>query len=369
MVFWEIRGGDRIVSNDDVVFYTKIVSSFWKRGMRKLSPEAKLLMLYFLTCPHRNLIGFYLLPLEYAQADTKLLGEGFAKGLGELFDKGSVLYDDENQLLLVKNFLTYNPIENPNQEKAAVKKLCELPDTPLMDVFLQELQELERVPVTLTQTVTERVTQTVTLGVTETRTKNKELRTKHEVKDKNIKAGGGMGGGASSVTPEEEAILDAIAPYSMTKKQLQSLLSVFSVDRADVLAAMSHPSAKNLKSPYLYLLNWFRRAGNAVQRPAPMSDYRKKISGIFDQLAGVWPNRDCLGEGRSVFLALFPEDERREIARSRVKAINAHAKAYLDRMEDRPDYVMRLAKWLKTTDFSLSPSVEQEGRYEETSDG
>lgn len=223
--------------------------------MRKLSPEAKLLMLYFLTCQHRNIIGFYLLPLEYAQTDTKLLGEGFAEGFTELLDKGSVLYDEENQIILVKNYLEYNPIENPNQEKAAVKKLDELPDTPLMEPFLQVLQGLERVTPTLTQ----RVTQRVTVGVTVTSNQYSVSSKQYPVESKEEEA-----------SPQEVELLQIFTPSkddprTLDLKQLRELMEDFPDRdyRGEFRTArewLNTPKGKMRKSVYLTLRTWLKRA-------------------------------------------------------------------------------------------------------------
>ena len=68
-----------------------------------------------------------------------------------------------------------------------------------------------------------------------------------------------------------------------------------------------------------------------------------------------------------MFLDLFPEEEDRQKGRDRVRAINAHARAYLDRTEKR--FVMRLSKWLRTTDFSLAPETLQAPDFEVGGDG
>ena len=161
--------------------YTKIESSFWQDDkMRDLSEDARYLMLYFLSSPHRNILGFYYLPIPYACFDVQWPEERFQEGLQELLDNGRIKYDFETHVVLVINYLKHNPLENPNQAKAAITKLDELPDTPLMQDFETVLEQfdkpfmeplcerlLERLgkPVTVAVTVT--VTETVTEAVTE----------------------------------------------------------------------------------------------------------------------------------------------------------------------------------------------------------
>jgi len=165
------------------------------------------------------------------------------------------------------------------------------------------------------------------------------------------------------LTPREEKLLEIIAPYTMTSKEIHALCSTFTFTDEEIVAAMAHPNAKRLKSPYLYLRNWLKRSAGKTQP----SEFKRAVSGMFDQFAAEWPNRDCLGEARAVFLDLFPEEEDRQAGRDRVRAINAHAKTYLDRTEKR--YVMRLSKWLRTTDFSLAPEARQGPEYEVGGDG
>ncbi|GEM_PF-3967576 len=120
--------------------YTKIPTRFWMGGMRRLSFQAKYLMLYFLTNHHRNLVGFYSLPIGYALADTGFEADEFEQAFAELKEKGSVLYDDESEVILIPKYLEYNPLENENQKVSAIKKINELPDTYLMGRFLECLE-------------------------------------------------------------------------------------------------------------------------------------------------------------------------------------------------------------------------------------
>jgi hypothetical protein len=158
--------------------YTKIEEIFWKdEKMRLLSDDSKLLMLYILTCPHRNIIGFYFLPVQYGAYDLGWDNKRFAKGLSELLSNGRIMYNETNNIILIKNYLKHNPLENPNQVKSAVKSLDSIPVNPLDVDFLAVLKQLnkqlyqplmERLgkryakPVTGTGAVTVTVTGTIT---------------------------------------------------------------------------------------------------------------------------------------------------------------------------------------------------------------
>lgn len=119
--------------------YTKIESQFWKdEKMIKLSGDARYLMLYLLTSPHRNMIGCYFLPEPYAFFDLGMSPERFQQALSQLVKSERIKYDTDNHILLIPNYLRFNPLENPNQVKAAIERLAELPQTQL----LQDLYDI-----------------------------------------------------------------------------------------------------------------------------------------------------------------------------------------------------------------------------------
>ncbi|MEG3071054.1 MAG: hypothetical protein RQM92_09770 [Candidatus Syntrophopropionicum ammoniitolerans] len=125
--------------------YTRVESRFWQdEKMRAVSVDARYLMLYLLTSPHRNIIGFYFLPAPYACFDLGWDEKRFNVALNELIAAGVVLYDQEAHVLLVVNYLKHNPLENPNQGKGAVSKLKELPQTVLLKDFLTVVEQLSK---------------------------------------------------------------------------------------------------------------------------------------------------------------------------------------------------------------------------------
>jgi DnaD/phage-associated family protein len=124
--------------------YTKIESLFWTdEKVIQLTPEARYLMLYILTSPHRNIIGCYFIPEPYACFDCGLDLERFAKGFRELLAQGLIKYDSKTKVLLVMNFLKFNPVENPNQVKSAIDKLNELPQSELLHDLHEQIRLLQ----------------------------------------------------------------------------------------------------------------------------------------------------------------------------------------------------------------------------------
>lgn len=155
--------------------YTRVESRFWQdEKMRNVSDDARYLMLYLLTSPHRNILGLYFLPFPYACFDLGWDEKRFKKALEELLNTGGIAYDTISHMVLVKNYLKHNPLENPNQVKHAIEKLNELPgthlfrslltiveqfDKPFIQPLIERLEERLGQPVTVTVTVTESVTE------------------------------------------------------------------------------------------------------------------------------------------------------------------------------------------------------------------
>jgi len=110
--------------------YQKVESRIWHdEKFKVLSDDAKILFLYFLTSPHSNLIGVYVLPKPYIMADLKWDQKRLNKPFTQLLEKGLFYYDESVELILITNHIEHNPIENPNQAKSAEKILNSLPRT------------------------------------------------------------------------------------------------------------------------------------------------------------------------------------------------------------------------------------------------
>ena len=130
-----------------------------------------------LTCPHRNVLGYYIMPLPYIAADLKWGSETVEERFTKLSEKGYINYDYDVEIVLIKNFFKYNSFENPNQVSGAIKAL-EL--VPICELDKKLLKALNRYKMsmctgkkgdygnryeTLIQTVSQRVTSTVAVTV------------------------------------------------------------------------------------------------------------------------------------------------------------------------------------------------------------
>ncbi|WP_407084629.1 hypothetical protein [Pluralibacter gergoviae] len=109
--------------------YGKVHTSFWiSDGMRRVSDDARLLALYLLTGQHTNMIGCFRLPDGYVSEDLSWSTERVSKGFAELSDNGFATRDSSSKWVLIRNFMTWNPIENPNQGIAALRLFDQVPD-------------------------------------------------------------------------------------------------------------------------------------------------------------------------------------------------------------------------------------------------
>jgi len=122
--------------------YSKVFVKIWhSKDFRTLSGEAKMLFLYLLTSPHRNMGGFYYLPFTYLCFDVGLDENRVAKAFEELEDRGMAVYDKDAQVVLIKKWFYYNPIENENQAKGLNKQLAEIPKSKLFESFVTYVKE------------------------------------------------------------------------------------------------------------------------------------------------------------------------------------------------------------------------------------
>lgn len=125
--------------------YTKIDALMWSDcKYRELTDDGKLLFVYVLTCNHRNMLGLYYLPIPYGAYDLNWDIKRFTKGLEELLQKGLINYNPNTNIILIPNFLKYNPLENQNQVKGAIKAISSIPTIGLNSELLTTLETLDK---------------------------------------------------------------------------------------------------------------------------------------------------------------------------------------------------------------------------------
>ena len=116
--------------------YSKISPQFWTDpDVRKLSNDGKLFLLYLLTSPHQNMVGWHFLNKYYMSGDTGYPIDTVSELLQSLINKGFIHYDWDNEMLLIHKFLKYNSVAGPKQAEGAIKVVYNLPDHSMIQLF------------------------------------------------------------------------------------------------------------------------------------------------------------------------------------------------------------------------------------------
>lgn len=90
--------------------------------------------LYLLSSPHGNMCGFYFLPPGYACHDLQWKEDKYKKAVEKLVSDKMLFVDGD--IVLIKNFIKYNPIKGPKQAAGAANRLKEVPSNKLIGVFM-----------------------------------------------------------------------------------------------------------------------------------------------------------------------------------------------------------------------------------------
>lgn len=175
--------------------YARIERRIWNSPtFRKLSEDGQRLWFYILTCPHGNILGTFIFKFGYVTEDLNWGKDQLSKALSEVLsiglsngDKGLVKYDAENKLLFIRNHFEEgrNPITNSNQEKGAIKKLKELPNSPLLKDLKDRIEALYKDRYKdLLEALSEALCNTVSVSVSEPLKKQEHENTPLEKEDK-----------------------------------------------------------------------------------------------------------------------------------------------------------------------------------------
>ena len=117
--------------------YRKIDPRIWNDAkFSSFSSEAKLLFMYLLTAPAMTMIGAIPMRASSVAAELGLDSKRYAIRYRELYDVGIVEYD-ERGLFWVKNFLKYNPPDNPKVVLSWRNSIDLLPECPLLSKVLE----------------------------------------------------------------------------------------------------------------------------------------------------------------------------------------------------------------------------------------
>jgi hypothetical protein len=202
--------------------YIRIATKFWQdEKARRLSDDAKLLYLYVLTSPHSNMAGYYVLPKPYVVYDLQWLPERLDKALAELLHQGLIKYCKRSDVVLIPNFLKYNPIQNQNQAKGAARRVAELPSNTLREDFRTVL---ERYAEQFVEWFTEWFANTDTDTDTDTETGDIGTCAPDDAQDENGDLGGSVEAEQVTAAPDGDKLSSKSRPRSPFKSRRQEQL-------------------------------------------------------------------------------------------------------------------------------------------------
>lgn len=122
--------------------YYPVSPLYWSDSVVCGWPDgAKLMALYLLTCPHRNLEGLYRLPTAYIEADLGWPTPDVQNMLSHVVSSGFAKYDRLASVVFLPKALKYHSPSTAPQIQGALNALQAVPDTQLYDSFLEAARE------------------------------------------------------------------------------------------------------------------------------------------------------------------------------------------------------------------------------------
>jgi len=132
--------------------YRKLDPRFWKdEKVRELALSEKIIALYSFT-GQSNRIGLFNFSPGAAAEDLGVPLETFREGFGKVCTRLNFGWDEKARVVYLPTWWKYNCPENPNVLKACLQDLHEIPQTPLLVKFFENLRYL---PETFHQTFRE----------------------------------------------------------------------------------------------------------------------------------------------------------------------------------------------------------------------
>lgn len=114
--------------------YYRITPRFWLDPdiRNEWTEDMRLLALYLLTSPHRNMVGLFHCPPSYAINDLQWNEKRFRNGFEALLKASFIQYDEASQVVLIPNAIRYDPPSNDNQVTGSLNALASVPETFLL---------------------------------------------------------------------------------------------------------------------------------------------------------------------------------------------------------------------------------------------
>ena len=127
------------MSDDTTPIYFRVSPAIWRA--RTWTDDMRLLACYLLTSPHRTLEGLFILPKGYICADLNGQPNGWRNRSRDSLADGFIAYDEAAEVCLIVKAIKYQRPENPNMDKAAIRRLVTVPASSLDGLFLASAQQ------------------------------------------------------------------------------------------------------------------------------------------------------------------------------------------------------------------------------------
>jgi len=124
-----------------MAIYRQIQTTFWQDAfVLSLTPEEKYFYIYLMTNSKTKQCGIYELPLQIAQIETGYNRETVIKLIQKFIEFGKVAFDWETSEIALKNWMKYNPDNNPKIAKCVKKELCQVKNERLIEFIGYPIQ-------------------------------------------------------------------------------------------------------------------------------------------------------------------------------------------------------------------------------------
>ena len=122
--------------------FGKVRVAFWAdERVMNWSERMKFVALYLLTSPHTNAIGVFRAPTQYISADTGLGAAEVKEAMAQLEAERFVNLCPRTGFVMIRNFMTHNPIENTKVGVHCIKLAMAIPQSvPFLAEFEAQLK-------------------------------------------------------------------------------------------------------------------------------------------------------------------------------------------------------------------------------------
>lgn len=119
--------------------FRKVSPRIWRsKRFKKLSDDARIAHLYFLTC-HTELFGVGIVPPAYGGADLGWTEDRFGKARDEIEAAGLIIIDHESDEYYAPGWFVFNKPSNPSTRLGWMKSLERVESETVRSVAMREL--------------------------------------------------------------------------------------------------------------------------------------------------------------------------------------------------------------------------------------